>query len=364
MASLRSILAGALALGLVAAACGNDETAATEAASPLSEFLGEDLWGGDFNEEDFAAEQRLREEKIAACMAEQGFEYIPVDPGQFDIFDGEPGLDYESREYAEKYGFGVTTERFSQAEVGPDLIGYDDSAFEQFEDDGGFVDPNQEIIEAMDPGSQEAYYAALYGDEDDFFPEIDDTMSDEEVAALEDDFSFEPTGCQGEVWADEANNAFYQEFDSELTEMYQAAQDDPRVKAAEQEISDCVADEGLEFTGFDEDIWTRWEDDLFAIEEMIGGFPGENLTEEDFNAMSEQELNDLFSQPREFTDEARSRLATIQAEEIKLATTVWDCGGGFEAQEKLFQEVMFEYEQQFIDTNADRLSEFKANPDS
>jgi hypothetical protein len=360
---LRSVLVGALAFGLAATACGNEETTTEAAESPLSEFLGTDVFGGfgEFDEAAFVEQQRVEEEKIAECMAEQGFEYIPVDRSQYSSFINDSVEQFGTREYAETRGFGVTTERFSQSEVGPDLIGYDDSFLNATDDEDGFSDPNQEIVAAMDPGTQQAYYEALYGAEDDF-PAYDETMSDEELAELDEDFMWEPSGCQGEAFAEDTNNAFFQQFSDELDEMYEAALEDTRILDAEKEVSDCVAEKGFEYGGgFDEDVYLIWEDDLNAIEEMIGGFPGDDLTEEDFASMSEDELDALFNQPREFTDEARSRLAEIQAEEIELAVTVHDCGGGFNDQIELFQEVVADYEQRFIDDNADRLAEFKAD---
>jgi hypothetical protein len=359
--------AALLAAALAVAACGSSETTeASDVGSPLAEFLGQDSFI-DFSADPeeaqarFAEEQRQREEIIAACMKREGFEYIAPDPESIDIFGSEGEFAYDSREYAAKYGFGITTERFSQEEVGPDLVGYDNSRFEDAEID----DPNQEILEGMDEATLDAYYEALYGD-DSSFPSFDpETMSDEELEELENQI-YEPQGCEGEAWNDGASanaNAFYRDFSDEITEMYEAIEDDPRIAAKEEEITSCVADKGLEFGGFDEDLWSAYEDELNEIDQMIGGFPGENLTEEDFAAMSEDELDALFNQPREFSDEAKAKLAALQAEETELAVVVWDCGGSFGLDSEmatLYQEVVAEYEQRFLDENADQLAEYKA----
>ena len=350
----------AAALALLAAACGSPDT--TEAGSPLAEFLGQDLFGADgFDEAAFAEEQRQREEAIAACMADQGFEYIPRDTSAFAAAVRPDDIEFDSREYAETYGFGITTERYSQEEVGPELVGHRFAAFEEAMED----DPNADIVEAMDDGTREAYYAALYGDEDlfgDFDPE---TMTDEELEELESSFTFEPQGCDGEAWADNANNDFFQEFDEELTELYRAVEDDPRLQQRQDEVSECVAEEGFEFSGLDEDgytaLYTRFEEDLNRIEEMIGGFPGEDLTDEDFATMSEEELEAIFNAPREFTPEARELLGELQRQETELAVAVYDCGGSFGANEDLFREVSAEYEQRFLDEHADRLAQYRAD---
>ncbi len=291
-------------------------------------------------------------------MTREGFEYVPRDASDIDFFSAADGLDYDSREYAEKYGFGITTERFSQEEVGPELVGHNYDEFEESFDD----DPNNAIVEAMDDSTREAYYEALYGPEDSFPVYDPETMTDEELEALENQI-YEPQGCQGEAWTEgdgSLANKFYQDFSDELQDMYEAIEDDPRLKAKEDEISECVGDKGYEFTGFDETLWESFEEDLGKIDQMLGGFPGEDLTEEDFNTMTPEQLDEIFSQPREFTDEAKTLLGELQAEETAMAVAVWDCGGGFAATGELYQEVAAEYERQFLADNADQLTDYKA----
>ncbi|MGI9596110.1 MAG: class I SAM-dependent methyltransferase [Acidimicrobiales bacterium] len=351
------------ALALFVAGCGTGET--TEAGSPLSEFLGQDVYGIDGLDENaqarFADEERLREEKVAACMKQQGFEYVPRETPQFDFLTTADGLAYDSREYAEKYGFGITTERFAQEEVGPDLIGHiSDEPGESFE-----VDPNDAIVEAMDGATRAAYYEALYGG-DDSFPSLDPAAtSDDQLEALEDELGYEPQGCEGEVWAEQANNAFYQEFDSELQELYESVEDDPRLEERQTEITECVVDKGFQFGGLDRDgyqeLYGRFEDGLNRIEEMVGEFPGEDLTDEELAAMTEEQLDELFDKPRELTPEAATLLGELQAEETELAVVVFDCGGSLSANEELYREVTAEYEERFLSDNADRLAPYEAD---
>lgn len=353
-----SMLASAL---LVLAACGSSSSD-TEAASgdtvtsPIAEFLGEDFVFDDSEESRarLIAEERDRQELIAACMREEGFEYIPVDPEQSFFFE-EPGdLEWGSDEWVAKYGFGITTMWFSQEEVGPNLVGHDYASFEEEQSN----DPNQEIVEAMSFSEQDAYYAALYGNDD--FPEFDETMSDEEIDAELEDFDFRPSGCEGQAYneSDHPSFKFYEEFGDELEGMYERAQNDPRVVEAEQEIASCVADKGYEYTN-EQEVYQRFDTELTSIENTLT-FPGDELTEEDFSTMSEEELNAIFNQPRELSDEALETLAEIQAEEVSLAVAVNECGGGFANQGNLVQEVMAELEQEFLDQNADRVAEFKA----
>ena len=182
--------------------------------SPIQEFLGVDF--SSFDDEDFEAEfaeqQREAEETIAVCMRELGWEYIPVDQSQFtgDFNDAGPdGLEYGSAEWVAKYGLGITTQAFSQSEVGPDLVGFDDSDF--VDSDEGFVDPNQDYVATLGPAEQDAYFADLHGEQ----PEFDETLTEEEQIARFSDF--EPTGCQAEafeggIFGSEAQNQFFTDF--------------------------------------------------------------------------------------------------------------------------------------------------------
>ncbi len=351
----------AAALAVFLAACGGSTTETDNAASsPLAEFLGDDvsLAFGDGDQEAaqaaFAEQERERQQVIAECMQREGFEYIPMDTSDFLIFEEADGLEYGSTEWAAKYGFGITTQRFSQEEVGPDLVGYDDSGFrDQMEND-----PNSAIVEAMSESEREAYYEALYGGEDSF-PTFDDSLSDEEIEAQLEDFDFQPSGCEGEAYSEDDSNRFYQDFSDELEEMWERMEADPRIAEAEQKVADCVGEKGFDYTNM-EDLYERWEPEMSAIEEDIG-YPGGDLTEEDFAQMSEEELDAIFNQPRTIPDDVKARLGELQQEEIAMAVAVDECGGGFENQADLFNEVRVEYEQQFVDDNADRLADYKSS---
>ncbi|MEM7271796.1 MAG: hypothetical protein AAF547_01840 [Actinomycetota bacterium] len=359
-----------LATTLLAAACGSED-ATTEAGSPIAEFLGQEDFFTGLDDEDaqarFAEEQRQQEELVASCMAEQGFEYTPVDYSDFNFAGTEDGLDFDSREYAEKYGFGITTQRYSQAQVGPDLVGWDDGAIDDEED--GFQDPNADYVNTLDEATQEAYYAALYGDEDDFPAYDPETMTEEELAEAESAaFNFEPQGCYGEAWANSDSgsaNQFYTDFDEELTELYESIEDDPRITEIMNDVANCVSDSGYEYRldqEFQESFYQQWDSRLAEVDDLVGfQDPTEGMSEEDFAAMSEEELEALFSNPPEMPAEAKAKLGELQAEETAMAVAVFDCGGSFGNEDLLnaYQEVAAEYEQQFLDDNADRLEDYR-----
>ena len=172
-----------------------------------------------------------------------------------------------------------------------------------------------------------------------------------------DEFTFEPQGCEGKAYEQDAANRFYTDFSDELQEMDERMQADPRVTAKKQEVIDCVADKGLTYTGM-EDVYESFDERLQAIDSQVS-YPGEDLTDEDFAQLSEAELDELFSNPPELPEEAKATLAELQAEEIELATAVNECGGGFQNEYEQLSEIRAEYEQEFLDQHADELEVYQ-----
>ena len=77
--------------------------------SPLNKYMSA-MWGGDLSEKEqqarFDKENKQREELIAECMAEEGFEYIPVVQNGGMVFSGDE-WDPEDREWVAQYGYGM-----------------------------------------------------------------------------------------------------------------------------------------------------------------------------------------------------------------------------------------------------------------
>lgn len=284
-------------------------------------------------------QERQSQALIAECMAEQGFEYIPVDYSSQISFGGvDEGLDYESREYAEIYGFGYFTW---------DLFG-EEEAFE--EGAGDFVDPNQAYVDGLSEGAQQAYYDALYGEQPDF-----SGLSEEEIDQMYEDNPemFQPQGCQGEAF--EATNEFAQMQDVYLAledafeELYQRVESDPRVAAWQREWAECMSGKGHTFATVDEiyeALNERWET-VYNFDDYQD--PWENYTEEEIAALSEEELDELFKGPEPDAE----ALAEAQEWEIALAVDNFDCGGT--SQWETFEEIFEEYQETFIEENLDTI---------
>jgi hypothetical protein len=348
----------------VVAACGGSKGATNAGAdadvvkSPIAEYLGYDpeaLKDPAQAQAKFAEEERVRQDAVAACMKKQGFDYIPVDPSTYTAFadSSGDGLEYGSDEWTAKYGFGISTQRWPQTSVGPDLIGYDDS---QFNADNAPKDPNQDYVTSLGEAEQQAYQKALYGEA--IAATATSQLTTDDTATAEP--SFQMGGCMGE--AESGTNAlqtkFYQEFSDELDALYQRAQEDPRVVAFDKKVSDCVSGKGLEYTG-QEQVMTDIEQQLEEISKSVTE-PGAGLTDQQLSAMSEEELTKIFNQPTVLSPEAKAKLAEVQANEIAVAKAVGECGGNYQEQGKVIQEVMAEFEQQFLDDNSAKLAELKS----
>jgi hypothetical protein len=104
-----------------------------------------------------------------------------------------------------------------------------------------------------------------------------------------------------------------------------------------------------------EEIWSRVEP---LQQEIYGAMEEVDISEEEAEALSPEELEELFTP--ELSDEARVKLADIQAEEIELAVAVNECGGGYRQQEDLYRQVQFDIETRFVEENREELEEFKA----
>ncbi len=357
-----------LALAMAASACGasssteaaDGQDVAAEFESPLGDFLG---WTTDFNNEDEQAKyqeiERKAQEAAAVCMKAEGFEYIPVDYGQFENFaEEEDGIEWGTRAWGEKYGFGVSTQRYAQEEVGPDLIGhnYDDFAEESF------VDPNEAYVESLPEAEQQAYYETLYGEDDG--PEYDPALTDEENDAVMQEYydeNYEPTGCMNVAYQESSGEDSYQEFDRAfgdlLQEMEERFESDPRVSARKAEITSCVAEKGFDYT----DEESVYED----IEERMSSFSNEQFGDPfngvDPETLSDEEIDAIFADMNSISEEDLIKLAEVQTYELGLAAAVMDCSDGALSSfvDPVLVEIRVELEQEFLDNNAEELERFK-----
>ncbi|MCP4226579.1 MAG: hypothetical protein GY773_24840 [Actinomycetia bacterium] len=338
-------LSVAVTVMVLAAACGSDAqggSEGTQPASPVASFLGEETVAGDEGSlSRYLIREQERQEQISDCMGDLGFEYTPVDLARFTSF-GSPDQPIRGSEaWVARYGFGITTTWLTQDEVGPDLIGREPTPNPDTAPGAEIEAGTGPSFDQMTAAEQEAYNTALYG------------PSGDTIGA-------QPGGCEGEASAAVGGTAhsFYEEFGDELDAIYQQAAADPRLTQLPTSVSDCITSQGFEYTS-EEAVYQRFNRELVALEPAMS-HPADDLSDEDFATMSSEDLDAVLSQPRTLSPEGLTILATLQADEIELALVVNECGGGIEAQNETFRQIVLEYEQQFLDDNRDRLATFEA----
>lgn len=324
----------AMALALTLGACGGgggsgpdgggDGDGLTYEDSPLSKYFAAAGGGEDFNEEEAQAEAEAMnaevEQAVATCMAEEGFEYTPMDTSGM-ISLAEQGEDFDPIENARQNGYGMFT--------------FDDSV-EADPDAEEFVDPNQAYLESMSESEQAAYYEALNGA----------SVEYDEDAEMETDWNWEEQGCYGEAQHEvfengdsemSAMNAVYSdpqwsELMTELGELYTQAQSDPRMVEIDGEWATCMADAGhpdiANPMAAAESIYTL-SNDLWA----------EHADDPEYMGPEGQELEDLKKQ------------------EIDLAVADFTCQEEVSYTDEQFR-VQFAIEQEYIDANKSELEAF------
>lgn len=252
----------AVTLGLIATACGGGDDAsqaatggAGAAPSEIERELGFGTREYGLTDAEWTASVEAVQERIAACMSEAGFEYVPADVDSVELAMSavrtEPGMDRE--EYKKRWGYGVTTRfdnRVKEIELG---------------------ERNLAIYEGLSPADQVAYDRTLYGED-----------PDATFAFQFDEEDFEPTGgCTRE--------AIEASFPAEMLDPGFVnpkdilVEDDGRVEEADLAWADCMAEEGYEYEDQDDIIEEYGE----LLDELLDGDDPEELAGERADALEE-----------------------------------------------------------------------------
>ena len=304
-----TLLIAAVALALTGCASGGGSTAAEAPDwedSPLYKYL-EPVYGV-MDEDQAIANAQATEELIAACMAEEGFDYTPVDQSQNFSFEDD-SEERGTEEWVAANGWGMVQ---TQAEM-------EAMQAETTE----FVDPNQPYVESLSPSEQEAYFATLYGA----------GPSEEEIA---DDgsyeYSWEEAGCQGAAQHEVEGETYWQDEEfaglmESMNSLWEDLEKQPRIVELDAAWSECMADAGHA------DLRVR--------------FDAQNLIMEEQNA--------YWSSP-ESTGPTEEELQALKDREIELALADFRCARQLDYDTVRF-EAQVEMEEQFI---ADHRSELDA----
>jgi hypothetical protein len=173
------------------------------------------------------------QQAISKCMADAGFEYVPVDVTTIAAAQArvrmDPGL--TRRTYKQKYGLGVTTR-------------YDDPV----RDIG--LGPNLKIWHSLPPAEEEAYSRTLFGE---------DPKADFAFTFDEEDFST-TGGCTRKA----VKQAFTKK---QISGTYVNPKDvlvdsDPRFVKARHQWSVCMHNRGYEYKEDQDEIIEEYEDRL------------------------------------------------------------------------------------------------------
>lgn len=297
----------ALAPALALAACSGGAPAAPPTPdSPLAPYV-DALYGGGSDEE-LAARNDTMQNAAAACMKEQGFPYQP-DPGSGISVqaDGEGGVEWGTRAFAEQYGYGVVSSPFAPAagDEGTEI-----------------VDPNADYLATLSDGERAAWKAALYG-----------APVDGPTAPTEWDWT--KAGCLGAA-AHEADLAAgaasadpeAQGLIDELDSLPEKAASADAVVAAERRWSDCLATAGHPGYAHRADPMTDFSDRYGALAR-----PGEPPADGAAGA-----------------DVDQAALDALQEEEIAVAVADLDCAASTDYDDLLAAEQQ-RLDQEFVDRN-------------
>lgn len=325
--SRTALASTAVAVTAVLAGCSGGTPEPAESSPGTLEAFFTDMYGSGDQESANAQAVRV-EEIVAECMAEQGFEYTPVDysaqPG-YDAAPEGPEEEWGTLEFAEKWGYGATTNPWGGGEAVEEPVPTEE-----------WVDPNQDYVDAMSETEQQAYWAALYGDQ-------------EYVEGEEAEYDWTTAGCQGkaqhDVYEAGTDSDDFAALQEEMNGMYEQIQSDERITAAAADWASCMADAGYPGFAAVQDASNSIYERVNALwEDAYADLDPETATEQDYAAVE---------------DQVAEAQAAITRDEIATAVADVTCQEGVGYQQ-VQRDVQREYEQEFYDANADELEAWKA----
>jgi hypothetical protein len=295
-----------------------ESPAASEAESPLSTFFAS-AYGGDLSPKDqekkFAEEERQREELVAECMTDEGFEYTPnLQNASVSMSAADGEWDPESREWVSQYGYG--------------MINYPGKDDMPSDGEGEYVDANADYVASLSESEQLAFSEALHG----AAPDPEDMPAEGEP--MEGDWT--TAGCYG--WAqneqggeDPTSSEEHKPLMDAMNTFYETVMTSPELADVDADWSACMADAGQ---------------------------PGFAAQMDAQNSINEQ-MNALYEKAGEAgLDE--TAMMEIGEKEIDLALVDLDCREEVDYKAKQ-QDVQHKLEQQFVDDHKAELEALKAD---
>lgn len=337
-----AVVASCSALLLMSACSGPDgegeqkkgDTAGTEwVPGPLDEYTAR-IYGYSLDEDEQSQEEaqaqsdaqnREVEELVATCMQEQGFDYTPNTANSTTV-GTSPELDVEwgTREFAEKYGYGISTDPYGTAD-------------DPVDDGSEYVDPNQEYVESMSESEATAYNEALWG------PSV------EYVEGEETEYDWTQGGCYGaaqhEIFEGGAVADEFSALSDEVNALWETIEADPRMAELKAKWASCMADAGFDgmtdMNTAQEPLYDEWN--------ALQGW-------EDPEYQAQMETWDWEAEPEgpPAPEPDPAALAAFTDKEIAMATADFTCQEEIDYV-KAATAVNHEVQQEFVDTHRDEL---------
>lgn len=324
----RALVTGAV---VVLAGCGGGAGGSTaegdgeeDGLDPISEFLDVGSFDEEASQQQFLEQERERQALVAECMAGQGFDYVPIEPGQEMGVASWPGEGLSPAEFTEQYGYGMAT-LFEESMVAPE--------------EREVVDPNAATVEAMSETERLAWDTALYG-----MPEEQEPPPAGEGGEVTITESFYGGGCEGE--ASEAVYGGQEEQFEEFNELFEdydeRLRSDRRIVDAEASWVACMAEEGYDFAAVEDasnSVNERMEEVYSSTDPTAG------MSEEELGALSPEQLEALYAQGAE---PDRELVAEIAVYEMEVATADFACAADIrEATDDVAQSFLDEHRDEF-----------------
>lgn len=282
--------------------------------SPLGAYLAA-AWGSDLSEEEqleqFEKTNTEREELIAACMSDAGFEYVPDTNTGSLSFSADDTWNPDSREWVAQYGYGMVNYPGMNEQPAP-------------EDE--YVDPNADYVSSLTESEQTAYWEVLYG------PAIPEEEMNEDGSY---EWDWTQGGCHGQAQHEmDGDDPFSADEHKPLMDaintFYTDAQNAPAFADLNAEWVACMDESG--HSGF------------------VAQADAQNSMNDELNAYYESQTEWLENDPA---------LEALAEKEVELALVDLDCREETDFRDRQ-TKIMAELEEQFIADHKAELDAFKA----
>lgn len=242
--------------------------------TPLTPYMNA-VYGGDLSEEEqqatFDEQNSKREELTAACMTDEGFEYIPNTASSSIAFSSGDEWKPDDREWVSQYGYGMVNYPGRDEPVDPE---------QQTED------PNADYVASLSESEQVAFYEALYGPG----PSEEDLAEDGSY-----EYDWTQAGCSGmaqnEVQdADPLATEEFAALSESINDFYNTSQDGPEFTELNAAWAACMDEAGQPGFTAQIDAQQSINDEYNAMWENVTEGPGPTPDSPEMVELADQEI--------------------------------------------------------------------------